>query len=114
MPSEKFDVADESRIYTGRVMISPGARAIAFRIIAAVFGGYGFVWGVVACLTSLLIAVGVLRSESVIVATLLGFPLYLFVLLWAFAVRSLIHVFVALAVGDTALFALSRLLRGLI
>lgn len=106
--------ADKSKIQRSRRVNTPRKLAIATRAIAAVFGGYGFVWGAVACLTLLLIAVGVPRSESVIIATLLGFPLYLFILLWAFAARSLIRVSFALIGGAAGLIGLSRVLRGLI
>jgi hypothetical protein len=94
--------------------MAPGKGAIALRILGALFGGYAFTSGAVACSTLLLIAAGVARSESVTIATLLGFPLYLVVLLWSFCTPALHRVWLALAGGGAALVWASRLARDLL
>lgn len=75
---------------------------ILFRVIGAVLGGYGFSAALVALLTVGLGALGLARSEAVVAASLLGFVVYLLVLLWAFSVRSLARLWAGLA-GGTAL-----------
>lgn len=62
---------------------------LAIRIIAAVPGGYALTAGTVAVMGGLLSALGLPRSESVVVAAMVGFLLYLALLLWAFAERRL-------------------------
>ena len=62
---------------------------LAIRFIAAVPGGYALTAGMVAVMGSLLSASGLPRSESVVVAAMVGFLFYLALLLWAFAERRL-------------------------
>ncbi|MGH8847398.1 MAG: iron uptake protein [Polaromonas sp.] len=82
-----------------------GARlAILLRIAGAVLGGYVFSAALVALLAAGLPLAGLPRSEAAVSAAMLGFVLYLLVLLWAFSVRSLVRLWAVLA-GGTALAA---------
>lgn len=72
------------------------------RVTGAVLGGYAVSAALVALITVALAALGMARSEAVVGASLLGFVLYLLVLLWAFSVRSLARLWAGL-VGGTAL-----------
>jgi len=80
------------------------------RILIALFGGYVATSGVVA-----LLAVGtprltgLARSEAVVLASMLGFIIYLTLLLWGFSERSLSRVtlcFVCLAAAGFSLVAI--------
>ncbi len=82
-----------------------GARlAILLRIAGAVLGGYVFSAALVALLAAVLPLAGMARGEAAVSAAMLGFVLYLLVLLWAFSVRSLVRLWAVLA-GGTALAA---------
>jgi len=71
------------------------ALALIQRLALTVFGGYG--------LSSALVSLGALalagvlpRSEAVVLAAMLGFPLYLVLLLWGFAERRLTRLWLVL------------------
>lgn len=76
--------------------------AIPLRVALAVPGGYGFSAGAVALAAVLLARGGMARSEAVGLAAMLGFVLYLVVLLWAFAERRLARL-AAVILGGAAL-----------
>lgn len=79
------------------------AARVALRVLGAVGGGYAFCAACVAWLAVTLPRfAGVARSEAVLAAAMLGFVLYLAVLVWAFSVPSLRRLWCALA-GGTAL-----------
>jgi len=68
------------------------------RLALTVFGGYG--------LSSALVSLGALaltgilpRSEAVVLAAMLGFPLYLVLLLWGLSARRLGRVWLVLGLG---------------
>jgi hypothetical protein len=76
------------------------AAAIVLRVVGAVFGGYAFSASSVALAMVILpLAFGLTRSESVILVPLVGFVLYLVVLLWAFSERRLQKVWGVLLSG---------------
>ncbi len=77
----------------------PAAVSVLLRVIGAVLGGYVVSAALVALLAVGLSATGLPRSEAVVTASLLGFVLYLLVLLWAFSVRSLARLWVGLVGG---------------
>jgi hypothetical protein len=58
------------------------------RVTLAVAGGYALTAALVALLTQGLVLAGLPRSEATVSAAMLGFVIYLVVLLWAFSVRS--------------------------
>lgn len=76
-----------------------GSVTIALRVTGAVLGGYGLCAALVALLAVGLTALGLARSEAVVTASLVGFVLYLLVLLWAFSVRSLLRLWACLGCG---------------
>ncbi len=76
------------------------------RVIGAVLGGYGFSAALVALVAVGLTALGLARSEAVVAASLLGFVLYLVVLLWAFSVRSLARLWLCMGCGTALAYGL--------
>lgn len=81
------------------------------RVLGVVFGGYAFSAAAVALLAVLLPVSGMARSEAVILASMLGFLIYLGVLIWAFAEPRLARVWAVLATGAVLAYALMRALR---
>ena len=69
------------------------------RIAAAVFGGYLFVWGLVALSIAGLASFGMDYDQAWMLAMLLAFLVYLVVFLWAFAARRLGLVWLVLLCG---------------
>lgn len=70
------------------------------RIAGAVVGGYAFSASMVALSAVLLpLSFGMARSEAVFLAAMLGFVIYLVVLLWAFAARRMWRVWAVLFGG---------------
>lgn len=88
-----------------------GLRAVE-RISLAVAGGYGFTVLAVMLLARLL-SVLMPRSEAVVLSAMLGFPVYLVVLLWAFSERRPLRLWLVLGGGSLAAFAVLRLAGGL-
>ncbi|MES2400897.1 MAG: hypothetical protein V4573_12990 [Pseudomonadota bacterium] len=84
---------------------------IVLRLIAALPGGYAFTAALVALLAAALPLLGLARSEAVVSAAMLGFVLYLLVLLWAFSVRSLAWLWAVLAGGTALVLVLLQLIR---
>lgn len=72
---------------------------VSLRVIAAVGGGYTFTAALVALLAVTLSFAPIARSEAVTAAALLGYLLYLAVLLWCFSVRSVTRLWALLASG---------------
>ena len=62
---------------------------LALRVLSIVAGGYFLSAALVALGAAGLAGLGLARSEAVILMTMLGFVLYLLVLIWGFAERSL-------------------------
>lgn len=88
-----------------------GLRAVE-RISLAVAGGYGFTVLAVMLLARLLSAL-MPRSEAVVLSAMLGFTVYLVVLLWAFSERRPFRLWLVLGGGSLAAFAVLRLAGGL-
>ena len=74
------------------------------RVTGAVAGGYA-----VTTAGAALARLGMARSDAVVTAAMLGFIVYLLLLLWGFAVRSLARLWLALA-GSAALLLAARYL----
>jgi hypothetical protein len=87
---------------------------IAARIAAAIFGGYGFAWGVVAAGASLMFAAGMDFHDAEFLASLLGVLAFLVVFLWAFAARRLWVVWAVLAGGGALLAATGSFVQSLL
>ena len=84
---------------------------IGQRVAGALLGGYAFSAALVALLTVALARAGLPRSEAVVSASLLGFGVYLLVLLWAFSVPSLLRLWAWLACATALTGGLLALLR---
>lgn len=84
---------------------------IVLRLIAALPGAYAFTAALVALLAAALPLLGLARSEAVVGAAMLGFVLYLLVLLWAFSVRSLAQLWAVLTGGTALALVLLQLIR---
>ncbi|WP_395057750.1 hypothetical protein [Polaromonas sp.] len=72
------------------------ARAVVLRVAGAVAGGYAFTTASVGLMSASLALGGMPRSDAVVLAAMLGFVIYLLVLLWAFSVRSLVRLWATL------------------
>ena len=75
------------------------------RIIAAVAGGYAFVWGFTSLVIALGLQQGVDYDEARKLAYLLAFLVYLAMFLWAFSAQSLLRVWLVLGGGGAAMTA---------
>ena len=93
---------------------SPSSVHIISRVVAALGGGWLFVWGCTTLGISLGLLADVAYRESVELAYLLAFPLFLIVFCWAFTAASLARVWLVLAGGgglmSLAAWALARTL----
>ena len=70
--------------------------AVLAQIVLIVVGGYAASAGFVAILSALVPILGVVRSEAVILSSMLGFILYAALILWGFAARRSWRFFLAL------------------
>lgn len=94
---------------TGRMW--PACRT-GSRVLLAVVGGYGFTAATVMLTARGLAATGLLgRSDAVVLASMLGFLIYLGLLLWAFAEPRLARLVAVLGGGSALLQAAAALLR---
>lgn len=82
---------------------------IGLRILGAVAGGYGVTALAVAAAGALLARLGMARAEAVVLAAMLGFFMYLALLLWGFSVARI----ATLWTGLLAAAALAGLLWGM-
>lgn len=87
------------------------AAKLLLRVTGAVLGSYAISAALVALLAIGLTTLGMARSEAVVTASLVGFVLYLVVVLWAFSVRSLARLWLVLAGGTALLFGLALLIQ---
>ena len=103
VPSYLFFKPKQPVALTGRAQaaiesIAPASRVV-LRVLGAVGGGYALSAALVALLSAALPLTGLARSEAVVSAAMLGFVIYLLLLLWAFSVRSLARLWAVLAAG---------------
>jgi hypothetical protein len=85
---------------------------IAARIVIAVAGGYAATSGLIAFLAmSLPPLTGIPRSEAVVLSSMVGFVLYLGLLLWGFAVRRLVVLLLALFLLSAGSFGLVAIIN---
>ena len=89
----------------------PSRLHVVGRTAAAVLGGYGFAWGVVAAGASLLFAAGMDFHDAEFLASLLGVLAFLAVFLWAFAARRLWVVWTALIAAGASLAAIASFVQ---
>lgn len=79
---------------------------VGLRVLGAVFGGYALTALSVAWAAVALARLGLARSDAVVLAAMLGFVVYLALLLWAFSVRSVARLWGVLAGGAGAMAGL--------
>lgn len=96
------------------MMVSASRGAIVSRILAAIFGCYAFVWGVVALGVAALHGAGLEYHAAEQAMMILAFLLYLALFLWAFAAASVLRVWVILAVGSALMLAAAWQLQRMI
>jgi hypothetical protein len=93
-------------------VVSADRLTVGLRVLGAVGGGYVFSAACVALLAVALPAlVGMQRSEAVLLASMLGFLIYLGALIWAFATRALWRVWAVFGGGTACAFVLMLALR---
>ena len=88
--------------------------AMVSRILAAIFGCYAFVWGIVALGVAALNGVGVEYHAAEQAMMILAFILYLVLFLWTFAAASLWRVWMVLASGCAVMLAAAWQLQRMI
>lgn len=94
---------------------APRAAAVTLRVVGAIGGGFAFTTAAVALAAVVLpLAFGMARGEAVLLSTMLGFVLYLVLLLWAFAERRLWLVWGVFSGGGLAVFWLAQRLAPLL
>jgi hypothetical protein len=94
-------------------MTARPAVAVALRVLAAVPGGFACTTGLVGLLVALLSSVaGMARSEAVLLASMLGFLIYLALLVWAFAERRLWLVWTVFLGGGAGAACLALVIHG--
>ena len=96
------------------MMAGVSSAAVVSRILAAIFGCYAFVWGVVALGVAALNGVGVEYHAAEQAMMILAFVLYLLLFLWAFAAASLWRVWLVLALGSALMLAAAWQLQRMI
>lgn len=85
-----------------------GARTlrIVLRVLGAVVGGYALTALAVTALGAVMTQLGMARAEAVTLAAMLGFVIYLALLLWGFSVKSVVRLWLTFAGGAAALAGL--------
>ncbi len=80
---------------------------VFMRILTIIIGGYALSAVIVQFLALGLAKLGMLRSEAVVASALLAFLIYLVILLWAFAERRLLRIFMVLCLFPCLLYLLA-------
>lgn len=90
-----------------------GARTlrILLRVLGAVAGGYALTALAVAALGAVMTQLGMARAEAVTLAAMLGFVIYLALLLWGFSAKSVARLWLTLAGGAAVLAGLPWFVR---
>jgi hypothetical protein len=95
---------------------SPESRALPvalpLRLAAALLGGYAFVWGFVTLGIASLSAFGMGYDDAWMLMMMLAFLVYLGAILWAFAARSLLRVWLVFGAGAAAMSLAALWLAG--
>lgn len=79
---------------------------MSLRVLGTVAGGYGVTALAVAAAGALLARLGMARAEAVVLAAMLGFLVYLVILLWGFSVARVGGLWAGLAVAAAAFASL--------
>lgn len=89
--------------------VTPGQ--VLGRVLAALLGGWAFVWGFCALWITVAVAAGSSYAGAHRAAMLLAFLLFLVLFCWSFAARGLLRVWGWLAGGAATMTALAWLLQ---
>ncbi|MEM1042757.1 MAG: hypothetical protein AAGI91_09020 [Bacteroidota bacterium] len=84
------------------------ASQVVQRVLLAVVGGYLLVESGTALLAWVLATLGMARSEAVVSGMLLAIVLYLLILIWAFAERKLVRLWLVLGGGTLVAVGLAQ------
>lgn len=92
--------------------IQRGRLRVVARVLGAVLAGYAFSAALVALLSVVVPQLsGMARSEAVLLASMLGFLIYLAILIWSFAEPRVTRVWAVLAGGAVLAYALLHLVK---
>jgi hypothetical protein len=86
---------------SGDVRATP--REVLLRLAAALLGGYGFTWGFVTLGIAGLHALGMRYDDAWMLVMMLAFLVFLAAVLWGFAARNLLRVWLVFAIGGAAM-----------
>lgn len=84
---------------------------LVLRVLGAIGGGYALTALTVITAAAVLARLGMVRSEAVVLAAMLGFIFYLVLLLWAFSVKSTARLWLTLAGVAAVMAAVLQLVR---
>jgi len=92
--------------------VRPDVSQVLARLAAGVVGGWAFTWGFVTLGIVALVAVGMSYHDAELLVYLLAFLLYLALLCWAFAVRSLARLWLTIGGGAALMSGAAWLAAG--
>lgn len=92
-------------------MISHTALQTTNRVIAAIFGGYAFIWGLSALGITAMVALGIDFDEAETGMSLVAFLVFLGVFLWTFATTSMMRVWLVLAGGGALMCLFASMMQ---
>lgn len=110
MAAKTANRAETGRSPSGGVRPSRPAWTTAARVTAAVFGAYGFAWGLAAFGAELGLLIGLAPAEAVTAASLLSLLILPMTALWAFAVPRAAIGWAVLGGGGIVMLTASRLI----
>ncbi len=85
------------------MILSKAGLSVVVRLVAAIGGGYAVAAGLAALAAVALPAAGLMvRSEAVVLASMLAFLVYLALLIWAFADRRLARLCLVMVAAGVA------------
>jgi len=95
----------------GVTMISHTALQTTNRVIAAIFGGYAFTWGLSAFGITAMVALGIDFHEAETGMSLVAFLVFLGLFLWTFATARMMRVWLVLAGGAAMMMFVASVLQ---
>jgi D-alanyl-lipoteichoic acid acyltransferase DltB (MBOAT superfamily) len=84
---------------------------LVLRVLGAIGGGYALTALSVVTAAAVLARLGMVRSEAVVLAAMLGFIVYLALLIWAFSVKSTARLWLAFVAAAAVMAAVLQLVR---
>ncbi|GGE34248.1 hypothetical protein GCM10007421_05100 [Halopseudomonas oceani] len=95
-------------------MTAVSAPHIVSRVVAAIFGSYAFIWGVISLGVVSLSAIGVDFHSAELSMLLLGVLLYIALFIWVFSIKSLLRIWLVLGLGAALMLSAAWLLQPLL